>query len=177
MKSGDGPFVLLSNWARNVCRARAVRSRARLLPAKLQRPKRVDGPWHPDGGGLRALMRALSDPDASVRLGALEIIAGFSAEHATPLVTGAIHDLDPEVRCAAVRAAARLGVPAVIPALIVATEDPEPVVREMSADAIGALVAQLFDPPDAPALPAQDAATLKDWWRRMRLRELLATDN
>lgn len=171
----SGLLARFSRWVRSACRRREApprwdkRSRARLLGARLRRPKRVDGPWQPDGG-VRALVRAFSDPDARVRLGALEVVSGFSGEFAAGLVAGAIHDLDPEVRCAAVRAAARLGVPAVIPALIVATEDPDPDVRDAATDALGVLANQLFD---AAAPPAGDSVALKNWWREKRLRELL----
>lgn len=175
----SGLFARLSGWVRTACRRqraaprRDKRSRARLLQARLRRPKRVDGPWQPDGG-VRALARAFSDPDARVRLRALEVVSGFSGEFSTRLVSGAIHDVDPEVRCAAVRVASRLGVAAVIPALIVATEDPDPDVRDLSMGAIAVVADRLFD---APAPPAGDAAALKSWWRKMRLRELLDASN
>lgn len=164
----------LPNWLRRTCCCRAAsragRSRAQLFSAVLPRPKPVHGPWQPDPG-LRALMRALSDPDARVRLGALDVLAEFSANNAARLVIGAVHDVAPEVRCAAIRAAARLGVRAAIPALIVATDDPDPAVRDASTEALGAVASPLSDPSDPLVVPG-DTAALKDWWRRTRLQEL-----
>jgi hypothetical protein len=126
--------------------------------------------------GLKALSRALGDPDPSVRTAALEVVCEFSADRAAPLLAGMIHDSDPSVRCAAAAAAARLEVVRAVSSLIVALDDPEASVRAAAAEAIETITGKPVPLASAAdqAARRQQVELLKQWWKQERLAQLSA---
>jgi len=99
-------------------------------------------PWVEKGSesAVQTLIGALSDPDPLVRFEAAEGLGRIerSATHDYRRLFEALHDEDQNVRTAAAQSLAALSpAPAELPKLIAATDNADPVVRRLAADALG----------------------------------------
>jgi HEAT repeat protein len=123
-----------------------------------------------------ASLKALTDPAASRRILALEVVCRLSGEHAAKLLMGMLNDPDATVRCAAVHAAQRSGARRLASCLIVALDDSDPSVRAASRCALERMTGRLIAHADVHDRERRNrlVAELKTWWKRERLAELLA---
>jgi HEAT repeat protein len=124
--------------------------------------------------GMGRLSAALTDPDPTARMLALEAIGELDAEHAAQMIIDTLHDPDPDVRCAAAAAAVRARAAAAVFSLILALDDEEPEVREEAHLAIERITGQEieFDPAARPATRQRRIDQLKRWWKKLRFAQL-----
>jgi len=123
--------------------------------------------------GLAKLAAALSNPDPTSRMLALEVICEFSEERAARMISSMLHDPDPRVRCAAAAAAARVGSTGTVFSLLSALEDEHSVVVSAASEAIEAITGRSVRLADASASARRDELDkLKRWWKEQRVVEL-----
>lgn len=124
--------------------------------------------------GMVRLSAALTNPDPTARMLALEAIGELDAEHAAQMIIDTLHDPDPDVRCAAAEAAVQARASAAVFSLILALDDEELEVREEAHLAIERITGQEigFEPAGDPAARQRRIDQLKRWWKEMRFAQL-----
>lgn len=86
-----------------------------------------------------ALISALSDPDANVRIAAANSLGQLEDPRAIPGLVAATRDANPKVRSAAFEALTRFEDPRIFEPMLSALKDPDADVRERAAQVLGSL--------------------------------------
>lgn len=157
------PVVMTRTIARSVARANAILASQTTALNRIS----VDVPIVFDGrkgryqdttsAAVPALIAALSDPDASVRMAAAQSLGRLEDPRAIPALINATHDSNVQVRSAAYNALADFDDPRILEPMIAALKDPDSDVRQQAAHALGHLEDKRAVPPLIAALSDSSA--------------------